>query len=171
MIIYRKMTKALLIFISGILLQSCINPGTTADPEKVVESMARALTKKFPQIPIIEVKELTQSAPYILVDVREQREINISMIPGAISQKEFESQKDIYKNKLVVVYCTIGVRSGTYTKKLIEEGFKAKNLKGGVLAFAHAGFKFVNKGKETKNVHVYGEAWNLLPKTYNGIYK
>ena len=133
--------------------------------------MSTALAKKYPYIPIIEVKELARTIPYILVDVREKKEMDVSMIPGAITAKEFETNKETYKNKLIIPYCTIGMRSGKYTDKLVKEGFKAKNLKGGVLAFAHEGFSFINKGEKTKEVHVYGEAWNLLPKAYKGIFE
>jgi hypothetical protein len=68
---------------------------------------------------------------------------------------------------LIVVYCTIGVRSGRYTKKLIRKGFDAHNLAGGVLAWAHSGGEFVDlKGNRTDTVHVYGEEWDLLPPGY-----
>ena len=94
MTIFKKFTNALLLLSLVQFVQSCINPGKTAKPDKVVASMAQALAKKYPQTPLIEVKELAKSIPYILVDVREAREIAVSMIPGAISVVEFEKTKE-----------------------------------------------------------------------------
>jgi rhodanese-related sulfurtransferase len=169
--LFRKFTKAFLLLSLAHFIQSCIDPGRTTEPKKVVESMSQALAQKYPQIPIIEVHELAHSVPFILVDVRSLKEMKTSMINGAISLQEFETNKESYKNKLIIPYCTIGMRSGKYTEKLNKEGLNAKNLKGGVLSYAHAGFNFSQDGKETKNVHVYSEAWNLLPKSYKGIYE
>lgn len=152
-------------------LPSCIDPAKTAQPDKVVLSMSDALVKKYPETPVILVPELEGKTDIVLVDVREQKEIDVSIIPGAITQAEFEKNKEQYKGKLIVPYCTIGLRSTLYTNKLMKEGFKAKNLKGGVLSYAHEGKSFIKDGKETKKVHVYGEAWNLLPKTYEGIFE
>jgi rhodanese-related sulfurtransferase len=168
--IFKKLTNALLVLSFTPFIHSCISPSKTARPDKVVESMADALIKKYPKIPNIEVKQLGSSIPYILVDVREQKEIEISIIPGAITKQEFELKKETYKNKMIIPYCTIGLRSTIYTEKLLKEGFNAKNLKGGILSFAHAGFQFLKDGKETKEVHVFGEAWDLLPKDYHGIF-
>ena len=153
-------------------LSSCIDPTTTANPKKVVLSMANALAKKYPNTPLIEVKDLLLlEKDILLVDVREKKEIDVSVIPGSMTQAQFEKNKDQYRNKTIVPYCTIGLRSTLYTNKLINEGFKAKNLKGGVLSFAHAGRKFIKDGKETTRVHVYSEAWNLVPKPYQGIFE
>jgi len=93
------------------------------------------------------------------------------MIPGAIDEALFEERIEDYRTDAIVVYCTIGVRSGRYVKRLIKDGYDAYNLKGGILAWAHAGGRFVDKtGKETRRVHVYGKRWNLLPKGYEGIW-
>lgn len=169
--IYKKFTKTFLLLSLLQFIQSCISPGKTARPDKVVSSMTQALAKKYPKTPLIEVKELATSIPYILVDVREQREMAVSMIPGSISAVEFEKSKEKHRGKLIIPYCTIGLRSSKYTDQLIQSGFQAKNLKGGVLSYAHNGLKFIHENKETNKVHVYGEAWNLLPKGYIGIFE
>jgi rhodanese-related sulfurtransferase len=125
-----------------------------------------------------EVAEITSSELFqmknegkvILVDSRTPDEYSVSMIPDTITKVEFESNLDVYKNATIVVYCTIGVRSGRYVESLLNAGFDAYNLKGGVLSWAHGGGKFVDRnGNETKRVHVFGSKWNLLPAGYEPI--
>lgn len=104
---------------------------------------------------------------YILVDVRSEEEQKISMIPGAITVQEFEKNKSKYKGKSIVTYCTIGYRSGKYTKQLIKEKFKAYNLEGSILGWIHTKKKLVDsKGEPTQNVHIYDKNWDYLPKGF-----
>lgn len=133
--------------------------------------MADALQKKYPNVPVVDEKYVLERQNLILVDVREEHETKISMIPNAITMKEFEANKANYRHHEVVTYCTIGVRSTQYAKKLSADGFTALNLKGGVLAWAHADMGFVSKNGATKTVHVYSKAWNLLPKNYTGVFE
>ena len=68
----------------------------------------------------------------VLVDVRSEAEMSVSMIPGAIKLAEFEhiirqpgAQQDRLKTKCTIIpYCTIGYRSGQYGEKLIRAGFQ-----------------------------------------------
>ncbi len=106
----------------------------------------------------------------IYVDVREDKEIKVSMIPNAITMKEFSLNEDQFKDKNIVVYCTIGYRSGLFTKKLLDKGFSAFNLKGGVLMWSHADKEFTSNGKPTKKVHVYGGTWDLVNDGYTSVY-
>ena len=106
----------------------------------------------------------------VIVDSKTPDEYHVSMIPDAITKVEFESNLDKYRNAAIVVYCTIGVRSGKYVESLLNMGFDAYNLKGGVLMWAHGGGKFVDRNdKDTKRVHIFGSKWDLLPAGYEGI--
>jgi len=126
----------------------------------------------FPRAKNILVSELDalNSKEIVYVDVRESRETEVSMIEGALTQKEFEKNRENYKNHIIVVYCTIGYRSGRYSQKLIDKNFKAFNLKGGVLAWSHDKREFFRGKQKTKSVHVYGKTWNLLHSDYNPIF-
>ncbi|MCK5551872.1 MAG: rhodanese-like domain-containing protein, partial [Deltaproteobacteria bacterium] len=99
-----------------------------------------------------------------------RREQEVSMLPGAITSEEFEGNMEKYQDKTIVVYCTIGNRSGHYTKHLIEKGIRAYNLRGSILAWIHAGQRLVSDGEETRRVHVYGRKWNLAPKEYEAVW-
>jgi rhodanese-related sulfurtransferase len=92
------------------------------------------------------------------------------MIPGAIPGKQFEASGRRYVGKQVVVYCTIGYRSGLYAKRLDKQDRHVFNLKGGILAWAHAGQAAVNLNGQTNRVHLYGREWNLLPHGYEAVW-
>ena len=109
---------------------------------------------------------------FVLVDVREPRELAVSTIPGALTRDEFEARKAELKAKgaTIVPYCTIGYRSGLYTEELREQGFEAKNLEGSLLSWTWAGGPLVHDDEPTKRVHVYGPQWNLVAEGYEGVW-
>ena len=129
----------------------------------------------FADVDAIEVgalQGLQEREPVLLIDCREDRERAVSKIKGAISKAEFEADAERYRDRLIVTYCTIGYRSGVYTETLAERGFEAKNLVGGVLAWAHNGRQFVDENENrVRRVHVYGAEWDLLPEDYESVYE
>jgi rhodanese-related sulfurtransferase len=130
-------------------------------------------SESFPDIPDISVEELLKfqkKENVILVDVRNPEEWTISMLPGAITKETFMDNIHHYKEYMIIPYCTIGYRSGLFTKEISKTKLNSKNLRGGVLTWAHAKQKFVNTDGDSQKVHVYGEKWNLLPKGYKAIW-
>ena len=137
--------------------------------EKMWDGYEKAHFSKTPGVTVVELK--TWKGPYVLVDVREKREREISMIPSAITKEAFEKDIDRYRNSKVVNYCTIGYRSGEYTDDLRKAGINAFNLKGSILSWVHEGGSLIDpKGSPTKRVHVYGKTWNLLPSGFTPVW-
>lgn len=129
--------------------------------------MYQDIKNDFKGVPELKLADLNDEV--ILIDVRKTAERKVSMIPGAISQEEFERNKGRYKGKKIAVYCTIGYRSAKYVKKLKRSGIKAYNLEGSILGWVHEGKPVVDgSGKKVMNVHVYGSSWNYLPEGYKG---
>ncbi len=122
-----------------------------------------------PEISVAAWLARPQGRPAVLVDVREPHERRVSMLPGAISKEDFERDSARYRSWLVVPYCTIGLRSGLYTRELRGRGFEVRNLAGSALAWAHAGLPFEAGGKATRRVHVFNADWNLLPRGYEPV--
>lgn len=131
--------------------------------------LKRLLFPAQPEISVAEWLARPKGRPAVLVDVREPHEQRVSMLPGAITKQDFERHSARYRSWLVVPYCTIGLRSGLYTRELRGRGFEVRNLAGSALAWAHAGLPFETKGKATRRVHVFNADWNLLPRGYEPV--
>ena len=156
----------LLIFYTTLLAEQ--RKGDLEMRKKIV-SKYKDLSKDFtcPEINALELKKAVNSGKAVLIDVRDQAEISVSRIPGAITVKEFTKNKSKYKNKMIVAYCTIGYRSGVFASK--HKDLKILNLLGGVLMWSHTGGKFVNAKGATKDVHVYSKEWNFLNSNYKAV--
>lgn len=138
-----------------------------------INEMYSGYRRFFPGVKEISARDfvaLRANKKVVLVDVRTDAERDVSMIPGAISQSEFDAHREIFRNETIVVYCTIGYRSGLMAKELTVQGFDAYNLVGGVLAWAEAGQIFIGEHGSTRDVHVYGEKWNVLPPGYRAVW-
>lgn len=124
----------------------------------------------FASVPEVGVDELDALDEPVFVDVRSDEERAVSMLPGAIDKEAFEANREDYRNRPVVTYCTIGARSGLYAKKLQKDGYDVYNLRGSVLSWSHAGRTLEHDGQPTRRVHTYGHRWALLPEGYEAVY-
>jgi sodium/bile acid cotransporter 7 len=106
----------------------------------------------------------------VLIDVRELREQQVSMLPGAITENQFINDAAKYKDAVKIAYCTIGYRSGKFAQKLEKQGIPVVNLRGGILAWIHDGGKVYDQNGETHRIHVYSRKWNLGPKRYQAVW-
>ncbi|MGR3176699.1 MAG: rhodanese-like domain-containing protein [Candidatus Anammoxibacter sp.] len=173
-----------------LMVALCLTPSCTKIPEaesnvthaqrieQRIEQLANECCEEYPDVQRITVNEFpiqneasqNKQVKWIIVDVRSQRERDVSIIHGSLSVDEFEAQWDLFKGSPILVYCTAGCRSGAYTRKLKQKGFKAFNLRGGVLAWALEGLTFVTPNEEVTNrVHVYGKKWDALPPGYEAV--
>ena len=106
----------------------------------------------------------------LLVDCRLPEERAVSMINTAISLEEFyEKEKTYPEDTRIVVYCTIGLRSGLVVEDIKNKTSKKNvlNLAGSILLWAH--------DRDTlniteKRVHCYYKLWDFLPESYEGVY-
>jgi sodium/bile acid cotransporter 7 len=152
------------------------NPGDLPDAEKRarIDELYESYKSRFPDAPEMTVETLRQrlagDEPLVLVDVRSDKEREVSMIPGAISQEEFEIDPDRFTGREVVTYCTIGYRSGRYTQKLVGRGWDAHNLRGSIVSWTHIGGELERDGRPTRRVHVYGKTWNLVAAGYEAVW-
>jgi rhodanese-related sulfurtransferase len=83
-----------------------------------------------------------------LLDVRQPEEYQEGHIQGAklIPLGELSSRmQELPKNKEIICICRSGNRSGVATRQLSAAGFKAVNMRGGMLAWSRAGMQ-VKKG-------------------------
>ncbi len=133
--------------------------------------------RSFPSVPTISTTELAQqltapSAPPVLIDARKLEEYTLSHLPGAYqAQTVAEVEKiGISKDKSVVVYCSIGYRSGRLAQALKAAGYQATNLEGSIFQWANEGRALVTSQgvqasqteQATSKVHPYNALWGLL---------
>ena len=160
--------------ILSLLAAGCSGPTSDQEKRNRIDTLyGQAREKSFPNIPHVTVEKLLselKTKKLVIVDVRSPQERRVSMIPGAISAEDFERDSKAYKPFRIVSYCTIGGRSGVYTKRLREAGFNAVNLKGSILAWAHAGQELIDENGPTLRVHVYEKKWSLLPRGYEPVW-
>lgn len=108
----------------------------------------------------------------VWLDVRDPRERRISTLPEAIDRSTYEERRDALAGRPVIVFCTVGYRSGLAARDLRRQGIEAHNLAGGILAWAHADRTVVDgrTGEPTRRVHVFGWRWNLLPEGWTAVW-
>ena len=92
------------------------------------------------EIDVIEVKaKLDRGDDFLLIDVREVHEYQICNIPTAklIPLGDLPKRvNELDSSKEIVAHCKSGVRSGKAVDFLRQAGFKARNMKGGILAWS-----------------------------------
>jgi len=147
-------------------------PSHDAVKRRRIEKMFEEYSRSFPGVPVMSVEQLLErreSSDPVLVDARSREERAVSMIPGAVSREEYERRFDEFVGRAVVVYCTIGYRSGLVAQELSRRGVRSFNLKGGILEWTHAKQAVVDDKGETRRVHTYGDRWDLLPDGYEAV--
>ncbi len=156
-----------------LLLAACgaPRPASDADKRQRIAEMYQGYKESFADVPDITVDELLALGDdVVVVDVREERERRVSMIPGALAKEVFEGNAEAYGGRRVVAYCTVGYRSGRYTAELRRRGWDALNLEGSLLAWTHAAQPLVDEDGETRRLHVYGKEWDLAAEGYETVW-
>lgn len=132
---------------------------TTDDLSKMLTEQRQA------EAQAVQVGTDAPKPDFIVVDVRSEAEVNVSIIPGAITKAEFEKNREQYKGRTVIPYCTVGVRSGAYAKQLAKDGVDVKNYKGSILEWVGAELPLVTlDGKSTNRVHTYSGRYRIPAK-------
>jgi phage shock protein E len=102
-----------------------------------------------PQIDAVQAQiKLNKRPKPLLLDVRQPEEYKNGHIPGAklIPLGELGKRiKELPGNREIICVCRSGNRSSTATQQLIAAGFRARNLKGGMISWSRHGLP-VKKG-------------------------
>jgi sodium/bile acid cotransporter 7 len=138
-----------------------------------VQAMYRDYQREFADVQDIapaEAMALFDAGRALFVDVRGEKEQDVSMLPGAVTEQEFLSRPERYRDMVVIGYCTISYRSGKLAARLKARGIAMLNLEGGLLAWVHAGGKVFDRTGETRRIHVYCRKWDLGPQSYHPVW-
>ncbi len=157
----KKMKKLIIIWISML--------STSTFSQTTIEGVLNKYNDK--SVPYIHVETLKKSAKQALVlDAREPEEFEVSHLKNAQyigfkdvnSSRLFTLMSDslVGRDQLIVVYCSIGVRSEIIGKKLMSNGFtNVYNLYGGIFEWVNKGGDIYKKGEPTQKVHAYSKKW------------
>jgi rhodanese-related sulfurtransferase len=75
---------------------------------------------------------LHQAGQAVFVDARTEAERAVSTLPDAVTETAFLADPARFAGKKIIIYCTIGYRSGLLVKVLARQGIPAVNLAGEV---------------------------------------
>lgn len=118
-------------------------------------------------VPTISVDSLKNMGNVVLLDAREPKEFDVSHIANAqyCGYDNFNPSvlTGIPKEKTIVVYCSIGVRSEKIAEKIRALGYThVSNLYGSIFEWVNTGNPVVDKsGNVTKKVHTYSRLWSM----------
>ena len=137
-------------------------------------AVEREVERRYPDVATISTAALAQrlgagNAP-VLLDAREPDEYAVSHLPGAVrvdpgaTASELAAALDtLGRNAPIVVYCSVGVRSGGVAAQLADAGFTdVRNLEGSIFRWANEGRPLVRDGSPTNVVHPYDPVWGRL---------
>ncbi len=124
-------------------------------------------TESIPYISVEELRMYQLDDSVLILDAREKEEFDVSHIDKArlIGYNNFSSEEISVeienKNTLIVVYCSLGIRSEEIGEKLKKVGFSnVRNLYGGIFEWKNKYYPVIDsEGSETENVHAYSNLW------------
>ncbi len=135
------------------------------------EYVSNMIKARFPHVPEKTIPELIQlkkdQHPIFLIDARAKKEFDVSHIKEAINLTDTKAlqSRGIAKEALIIVYCSVGVRSAKLVSELNTAGYhNSFNLKGSIFAWANSGHLLYRHGKKTDRVHPYNKKWGVLLK-------
>jgi rhodanese-related sulfurtransferase len=120
------------------------------------------LDKNYADVKSLTTAEAALMPKATFLDVRGAQEFKVSHIPNAkFYDHSAEFVKGLPKDTLIVVYCSVGIRSAKVAQQLQNQGFvNAKNLKGSLFMWANENRPM--QGDLPNKVHPYNERWGLL---------
>lgn len=115
-----------------------------------------------------EVAELVDNEDFLILDVRQKKEYEVSHLKGALLADEVDFES-LETDQRILVYCTVGFRSTELGTTLTNNGFShIYNLDGGLIGWKNQGKPVYNlKEQPTDSVHVYSSLFGFLLK--NGL--
>ena len=138
-------------------------------PEDAREEAERVASSYCPSdVEVVDAGALMQLVDQgaIVVDARTTGERSVSRLPTSISIEEFERLGTV--DDTVVVYCTVGARSGRYARRIAGQCKKVYNSKGivpyshHVDAFGTGPHALIDDNGPATRVHAFALPWKHL---------
>ena len=151
---------------------------TPTRPSVLYQQLLRTIYRHtVPTVPAAALAaELRQIAPPLLLDARTPAEFRVSHLAGA-RFVNFDSVRTaqfagLDRDRPVVVYCSVGLRSERLGERLHALGFRhVRNLYGGLFEWVNEGHPVVNATGATTNVHPYSAFWGSWLRRGQKVYE
>jgi rhodanese-related sulfurtransferase len=120
------------------------------------------------QMPTAELaRRIDAHEPLLLLDTRAKEEYQVSHLPGALWAESPAQLRAAVRNapatQLIVLYCSVGVRSSTAAAMLMRDGgHTVANLRGSIFQWANEGRALEAEGRPAVLVHPYNRLWGQL---------
>ncbi|RZO48481.1 MAG: rhodanese-like domain-containing protein, partial [Sandaracinaceae bacterium] len=132
-------------------------------------SLRPAIEARYPAVRWVDVPRLAgwmADGDLALIDARQPEEFAVSHLRGARRVDPDAPDLDalgVSRDARVVVYCSVGWRSGGVADRMREAGFTdVYNLEGGIFAWANAGRPVFDGARRARQVHPYDEVWGRM---------
>ncbi len=136
------------------------------------ESVFARIGSDWPVVPQMTTVELarrlgTDNEQPLLIDTRSREEYAASHLPGAVWAEKLEQMRavlrDVPRERTVVLYCSVGVRSSKAAAELLRDGRgNVSNLHGSIFQWANEGRAIGRDDKPVAEVHPYNKKWGAL---------
>lgn len=158
--------------LTGFRTGFCEEPLSDEQKKARVYQLYDGFHKEFPEVEdigVAQAKALYEGAQAIFIDTRKPKEMAVSHLPGAISEKNFLDHPETYAHLTAIAYCTISYRSGYFARQMAEAGRRVLNLRGGILAWVLEGEQVYRGDQVTRRLHVYDKSWDYAPEGYDVV--
>lgn len=152
------------LLVVGLGIQMLYAQQKTLNP-KFEKRIERLIAHSMPAITCARLEQKINTKNLVILDAREPEEYATAHIKGAqwIGYNTFaiKNVKEVKKDAIVVIYCSVGYRSEKIGEQLKKMGYqRVYNLYGGIFEWANRNLPLVNQtGKPTEQVHAYNRDW------------
>lgn len=135
------------------------------------------ISRKVPVMSVETLKsKLDNGDKLVVLDSREKKEYTVSHIKNAryCGYKGFNKKAVAHLDRStpIVIYCSVGYRSGKIGEKLKRMGFQhVANLYGGIFEWVNSGYPVYNATGKTDQVHGYSPEWGKWLRRGEKVYK
>jgi rhodanese-related sulfurtransferase len=157
----------------GFYLMSCQVVNAQIQSKAFEKLLQVMVTDKVPKVECEQVKKMSNA---VFLDARERKEFEVSHLKNAkwvgFDTFSMKNLPKISKETPIVVYCSIGVRSGKIAEKLLSAGYKnVYNFNGSIFEWVNQGNPVYDmSGNLTNKIHVYDSKWGVWCNKGEKIY-
>ena len=142
-------------------MTACINPSGTFE-----QMLASIYSNTVPQIRSDSLTSLLEQRTRLsILDTRPEVEYEVAHLKGArcVGYEDFhlDKVKDLARDQIIIVYCSVGYRSERIGERLQEAGYtKVYNLYGGIFEWKNKNNLVYDRTETvTDSMHVYSPKW------------